>query len=53
VKVYYIGESLDKAFSKELCGGPHVTHTGDMGKFRIKKQEAVSEGVRRIRAVLE
>ena len=53
VKVYYVGDSLDKAFSKELCGGPHVNQTGDMGTFKIKKQEAVSQGVRRIRAVLQ
>ena len=48
VKVYTIGD-----FSKEICGGPHVDHTGDMGHFKIKKEEAVSSGVRRIKAVLE
>jgi len=48
VKVYSIGN-----FSKEVCGGPHVTHTGGMGHFRITKEEAVGQGVRRIRAVLE
>lgn len=48
VKVYSIG-----AFSKEVCGGPHVAHTGELGKFRIVKQEAVGQGVRRLRAVLE
>ncbi|MBR3280299.1 MAG: alanine--tRNA ligase [Clostridia bacterium] len=48
VKVYTIGD-----FSKEICGGPHVEHTGDMGHFKIKKEEAVSSGVRRIKAVLE
>ena len=47
VKVYSIGN-----FSKEICGGPHVTHTGKMGKFKIKKEEASSSGVRRIKAVL-
>lgn len=47
VKVYSIGE-----FSKEICGGPHVTHTGDMGTFKIKKEEASSAGVRRIKAIL-
>jgi alanyl-tRNA synthetase len=47
VKVYSIGD-----FSKELCGGPHVSHTGQLGKFKIKKEESSSAGVRRIRAVL-
>jgi alanyl-tRNA synthetase len=48
VKVYTMGD-----FSKEVCGGPHVPHTGELGKFRITKQEAVGQGIRRIRAVLE
>jgi len=48
VKVYSIGD-----FSKEVCGGPHVTRTGAMGHFRITKEEAVGQGIRRIRAVLE
>lgn len=47
VKVYSIGD-----FSKEICGGPHVERTGNMGKFKIKKEEASSAGVRRIKAVL-
>jgi len=47
VKVYTIGD-----FSKEICGGPHVTRTGNMGTFKIKKEEASSAGVRRIKAVL-
>ena len=47
VKVYTIGD-----FSKEICGGPHVTHTGDMGTFKITKEESSSSGVRRIKAVL-
>ena len=47
VKVYTIGD-----FSKEICGGPHVEHTGVLGKFVIKKEEASSSGVRRIKAVL-
>jgi len=47
VKVYTIGN-----FSKEICGGPHVDHTGELGTFKIVKEEAVSSGVRRIRAVL-
>ena len=47
VKVYTIGD-----FSKEICGGPHVEHTGDMGTFKIKKEESSSSGIRRIKAVL-
>lgn len=48
VTVYSIGE-----VSKELCGGPHVTNTGKLGRFKIKKEEASSAGVRRIKAILE
>ena len=48
VKVYTIGD-----FSKEICGGPHVKHTGELGHFKIKKEESSSAGVRRIKAVLE
>jgi alanyl-tRNA synthetase len=48
VKVYTIGD-----FSKEICGGPHVTNTGLLGHFKIKKEEASSAGIRRIKAVLE
>lgn len=47
VKVYTIGD-----FSKEICGGPHVEHTAQLGKFVIKKEEASSAGVRRIKAIL-
>ena len=47
VKVYSIGD-----VSKELCGGPHVEHTGVLGHFTIKKEEASSAGVRRIKAIL-
>ncbi len=50
VKVYQIG---DGSFSKEICGGPHVAKTGMIGKFRIKKEESSSSGVRRIKAVIE
>jgi len=48
VKVYRIGD-----FSMEACGGPHVQRLGDLGRFRIVKEESSSSGVRRIRAVLE
>ena len=53
VSVYYIGSSLAEAWSKEFCGGPHVERTGILGNFKISKEEAVSQGVRRIKAVLD
>lgn len=54
VKVYSAVDSkTGEVFSRELCGGPHVEHTGEMGKFRITKQESVGAGVRRIRAIVE
>lgn len=52
VHVYFIGDTLETAFSKEFCGGPHVKNTGELGHFKIAKEEAVSQGVRRIKAVL-
>ncbi len=52
VKVYTIGKSKEEYFSKEICGGPHVRHTGELGRFKITKEEASSAGVRRIKAVL-
>jgi alanyl-tRNA synthetase len=48
VKVYSIGD-----FSKEICGGPHVENTSDLGTFKIIKEESASSGVRRIKAVLK
>lgn len=48
VKVYSIYD-----FSKEICGGPHASATGELGKLKIKKEEASSAGVRRIKAILE
>ncbi len=48
VKMYTMGE-----YSKEICGGPHAKNTGDLGKFKIKKEQSSSAGVRRIKAVLE
>lgn len=47
VKVYSIGE-----YSKEICGGPHASSSGELGKFKILKEESSSSGVRRIKAVL-
>lgn len=52
VSVYTIGAGSDE-FSKELCGGPHVENTSELGIFKIKKEEASSAGVRRIKAILE
>lgn len=48
VKVYTAGE-----YSKEICGGPHAKRTGELGTFKIKKEQSSSAGVRRIRAILE
>ena len=48
VNVYSVGD-----FSKELCGGPHVSHSAEIGRFKITKEEAVSAGVRRIRATVD
>jgi alanyl-tRNA synthetase len=64
VSVYSVGPQgatlenprIDEAFSLEFCGGPHVDHTGELsesGTFKILKEEAVSAGIRRIRAVLQ
>ncbi len=59
VKVYTIGHLEDsnninfaKAFSQEICGGPHVQEIGSLGHFKIQKEEASSAGVRRIKAIL-
>ena len=48
VTVYSIGD-----VSSELCGGPHVKNTKELGKFKIIKEEASSQGVRRIKAILQ
>jgi len=48
VKVYKVGN-----FSSELCAGPHVKNTSELGHFKIKKEQSSSAGVRRIKAILE
>jgi alanyl-tRNA synthetase len=48
VSVYSIG-----AFSKEICGGPHVQHTGVIGHFKIVAEKSSSAGIRRIKAIVE
>jgi len=48
VKVYSIGN-----FSREVCGGPHVKNTGELGHFEIIKEESSSSGIRRIKAILK
>jgi alanyl-tRNA synthetase len=54
VKVYTVfNPKTGAVFSKELCGGPHVQNTADIGHFRIVKEEGVAAGVRRIKAVVE
>ena len=50
---YMIVDKDGTAISKEFCGGPHIEHTGVLGKFKISKEESVASGVRRIKAVLE
>jgi len=52
VRVYTIGKD-DKIISREICGGPHVKKTSELGRFKITKEESSGGGVRRIRAVLE
>ena len=58
VSIYFVGNDLASAYSKEFCGGPHVKNTAELAgtdgnlHFKIQKEEAVSQGVRRIKAVL-
>ncbi len=53
VSVYVIEDENGNAISKEFCGGPHVSNTSELGHFKIQKEEAVAQGIRRIKAVLE
>ncbi len=58
VSIYYVGNDLNSAYSKEFCGGPHVSNTKDLAgpegqwRFKITKEEAVAQGIRRIKATL-
>ncbi len=53
VSVYIAEDAKGNIFSKEFCGGPHVANTRELGTFKIQKEEAVSAGIRRIRAILQ
>ncbi|MCS6956358.1 MAG: alanine--tRNA ligase, partial [Patescibacteria group bacterium] len=50
VKIYYIGQSLETAYSKEFCGGPHVKNTQEIGKIKIYKWEKIGTNIYRIYA---
>jgi len=52
VSVYFIEDKNSNQISKEFCGGPHVKNIGELGQFKIQKEEAVAQGIRRIKAVL-
>ena len=52
VKVYSVGDEKTGYFSREFCGGPHVNNTIELGHFKIQKEEAVAQGIRRIKALL-
>lgn len=52
VSVYFIEDKPGYPISKEFCGGPHVANTSELGQFKILKEEAVAQGIRRIKAIL-
>lgn len=52
VSLYFVEDKNGNPISKEFCGGPHVKNTGELGHFKIQKEEAVAAGIRRIKAVL-
>ena len=53
VSIYFIEDVEGNPISKEFCGGPHVANTSELGTFKLQKEEASSQGVRRIKAILE
>ncbi|NQV89209.1 MAG: alanine--tRNA ligase [Parcubacteria group bacterium] len=54
IKVYFIGgEAAEESFSREVCGGPHVNQTSELGHFKITKEESCASGIRRIKAILD
>jgi len=52
VSIYFVEDQQGNVISKEFCGGPHVLNTKKLGQFKIQKEEAVAQGIRRIKAVL-
>ncbi len=52
VSIYFVQDENGNYVSKEFCGGPHVKKTGELGNFKILKEEAVASGIRRIKATL-
>ncbi|HEV7701880.1 MAG TPA: alanine--tRNA ligase [Candidatus Paceibacterota bacterium] len=52
VSVYFIEDKDGNVISKEFCGGPHIANTGELGTFKIQKEQSVAEGIRRIKATL-
>ena len=52
VSLYFVEDEKGNVISKEFCGGPHVKNTSELSTFKIQKEEAVAQGIRRIKAVL-
>jgi len=52
VSIYFVEDEKGNYLSKEFCGGPHVSNTGELNQFKIQKEEAVASGIRRIKAIL-
>src|SRR3989338_3383428 len=48
VRVYFIGDTIESAFSREFCGGPHVKNTGELAPVQIYKQESIGKGIMRV-----